>query len=82
VMPSGAKSYFLGVTRVRLAHYLAASAAGMLPGILLKVYVGSAGRGALSEGGALNWSLFAAGVAATVALAVILGRVVRKKLGV
>jgi uncharacterized membrane protein YdjX (TVP38/TMEM64 family)/membrane-associated phospholipid phosphatase len=82
VMPSGAKSYFLGVTRVRLAPYLAASAAGMLPGILLKVYVGSAGRGALSEGGALNWSLFAAGVAATVALAVILGRVVRKKLKV
>jgi uncharacterized membrane protein YdjX (TVP38/TMEM64 family) len=80
VMPSGIKSYLLGLTRLRLAEYAAGSAAGMLPGIVLKVYVGAAGRGAISEGGALNWSLFALGVAATVTLALLVGRRVRKRL--
>ena len=80
VMPSGIKSYFLGLTRVKLPHYAGASLAGMLPGLLLKVYVGAAGRGALSEGGALGWTLFGAGAAATVALTVIIGRKVRRKL--
>jgi uncharacterized membrane protein YdjX (TVP38/TMEM64 family) len=80
VMPSGLKSYFLGLTRVRLADYLTASLAGMFPAMLLKVYVGDAGRGALSEGGALNWTLFIAGVAATVGLALLLGYRARKKL--
>ena len=80
VMPSGIKSYFLGLTRVRLATYVLASIAGMAPGLLLKVWVGSAGRGALSEGGALGWTLFAAGAVATVALTFVVGRRVRKKL--
>ncbi|HEV3010377.1 MAG TPA: VTT domain-containing protein [Burkholderiales bacterium] len=80
VLPSGVKSYLLGLTRVRLADYLTASAAGMLPGILLKVYVGAAGRGAISEGGALNWGIFGAGVAATVVLTLLVGRVVRRRL--
>ena len=80
VLPSGFKSYFLGLTCVGLADYLSASAAGMLPGILLKVYIGAAGRGAISEGGALNWSIFAAGIAATVALTLIVGRKVRARL--
>jgi uncharacterized membrane protein YdjX (TVP38/TMEM64 family) len=80
VLPSGVKSYLLGLTRVPLTDYLTASAAGMLPGILLKVYVGASGRGALSEGGALNWTLFAAGVAATVILTIWLGRAVRRRL--
>jgi uncharacterized membrane protein YdjX (TVP38/TMEM64 family) len=77
LLPSGVKSYFLGLTRVRLADYASASAAGMLPGILLKVYVGAAGRDALSEGGVLNWTIFAAGIAATLVLTVLVGRKVR-----
>ena len=81
LLPSGLKSYFLGLTCVKLADYVSASAAGMLPGILLKVYVGAAGRGALTEGGALNWTIFAAGVAATVALTLIVGRRIRARLG-
>jgi uncharacterized membrane protein YdjX (TVP38/TMEM64 family)/membrane-associated phospholipid phosphatase len=80
LMPSGLKSYFLGLTRVRLAQYVGASALGMLPGIALKVYVGAAGRGALANGGVLEWSLFAAGLAATVGLAFVLGRSARKRL--
>jgi undecaprenyl-diphosphatase len=80
LMPSGLKSYFLGLTGVRLADYVGASAVGMLPGIVLKVYVGAVGRDAFSEGGALNWTLLAAGVAATAALTLLVGRELRKRL--
>lgn len=78
VMPSGLKSYFLGLTRLTLADYAAGSAAGMFPGIALKVYIGAAGRGAFSEGGALNWSLFAGGIAATICVAFLIHRRTRK----
>ena len=80
VLPSSLKSYFLGLTRVRLPDYVGASVAGMLPGVLLKVYVGSAGRNALSHGSALHWAIFAAGIVATIALTVIVGREVRSRL--
>jgi uncharacterized membrane protein YdjX (TVP38/TMEM64 family)/membrane-associated phospholipid phosphatase len=80
VMPSGLKSYFLGLTRVRLVDYFTASLAGMFPGIALKVYVGAAGRGALTEGGPLNWAILAIGVGATLTLALVLGRYARKRL--
>ena len=80
VLPSGMKSYFLGLTRARLVEYASASALAMLPGVFLKVYIGAAGRGVLSEGGALNWTLFAGGIAATVALTVLVGRRARRVL--
>jgi uncharacterized membrane protein YdjX (TVP38/TMEM64 family) len=80
VMPSGVKSYCLGLTCVDLASYAWATAVGMLPGLLLKVHIGDAGRGAFFEGGALKWALFAAGIAATLALTMIVGRKVRRKL--
>jgi undecaprenyl-diphosphatase len=80
VMPAGLKSYFLGLTGVSVADYLTASMAGMFPAMLLKVYVGDAGRSAFSEGGPLKWALFAAGLGATVALALLLGRRARNKL--
>jgi undecaprenyl-diphosphatase len=80
VMPSGLKSYFLGLTRVRLADYLTGSMAGMLPAIVLKVYIGDAGRGALMDGGPVKWTLFAAGLAATVGLGLLLAHRARRKL--
>lgn len=80
VMPSGLKSYGFGLMRVDACTYLMASLAGMLPGIVLKVYVGAAGRDALSEGGAARWSLFAAGIAATAVLAWVLRRTARRSL--
>lgn len=79
VLPSGLKSYFLGLTSVDAFNYATASALGMLPGIALKVYIGHAGRGALT-GGPLKWALLAAGIAATVAMALIVGRAVKKRL--
>lgn len=81
VLPSALKSYFLGVTKVEMAAYTAASALGMLPGLALKVYIGHAGRDALAGGGALKWTLLALGVAATLAMAFFVGREARKRLG-
>ena len=79
ILPSGLKSYFLGLTRVDAISYTTASLAGMLPGVALKVYVGHAGRGALT-GGPLKWAMLAGGIAATIAMAVVVGRAVRKRL--
>lgn len=78
VLPSGMKSYFFGLTRVRLVEYAAASLLGMLPGVALKVYVGSAGRWAVVHGGAVNWAVFGAAIGAMIALAFLLARIARK----
>ena len=80
VLPSGLKSYFLGLTRVRLADYLPASVAGMFPVLALKVYIGAAGRDAFAKGGLANWTLLAAGIAATLVLLLLLGREAKKRL--
>ena len=79
-IPCGLKSYLLGLTRVRLDHYMAATLAGVLPDLVVKVYLGAAGRGALAQGGALNWTLFALGIAAFATLSFLVGRKVRAKL--
>lgn len=78
LMPSGVKSYGLGLTRVNTIDYAAASLAGMLPGIALKVYVGAAGRGAMSEGGPLNWTLLVVGIGALLALLWLVGSRARR----
>jgi len=79
VASSGVKSYFFGLTRVDPRTYASASLVGILPGLLLDVYIGDAGRHALS-GGVLQWSLLAAGIVATIAVSVIMGRITRKRL--
>jgi uncharacterized membrane protein YdjX (TVP38/TMEM64 family) len=80
VLPSGLKSYFLGLTCVRPLAYTFATAAGMLPGLALKVYIGHAGRDLLGGGGAGKWTLLAVGLAATLAMATVVGRIARKRL--
>ena len=82
VIPCGLKSYFLGLTRVRLGDYMGATLVGVAPDLIIKVYLGAAGRGAFAQGGALNWALFAAGILALLALTFIVGRKVRAMLEV
>jgi uncharacterized membrane protein YdjX (TVP38/TMEM64 family) len=79
ILSSAMKSYLFGLTRVDLRTYATASFAGFLPGLLLRVYVGDAGRHALS-GGMLEWLLLTAGIAATLGVSAILGRVTRSRL--
>ena len=80
VLPSGAKSYFLGLTCVGPLAYAVASAVGMFPGLALKVYLGHLGRDALGTGGPLKWALLAGGLAATIAITVVVSRKVRQRL--
>jgi uncharacterized membrane protein YdjX (TVP38/TMEM64 family) len=80
VLPSSLKSYFLGLTCIEPLAYTLATLAGMLPGLLFKVYIGHAGRDALGGGGTTKWVLLACGVAATVAMAIIVGRAAKKRL--
>jgi uncharacterized membrane protein YdjX (TVP38/TMEM64 family)/membrane-associated phospholipid phosphatase len=80
VIPEGLKSYFLGLTGVRLGDYLLGTLAGIAPDVLVKVYLGAAGRGAISHGGPLDWALLGAGIVALLAFTLIVGRKVRKAL--
>ena len=81
VLPSGLKSYFLGVTCVGPVAYALGSVLGMLPGLAIKVWVGHAGRSAISSGGPLKWGLLALGLGATLAMALVVGRAARRRLG-
>lgn len=81
VLPSGLKSYFLGLTCVDALAYAAASTLAMVPGLALKAYVGAAGRDALASGGALKWAVLAAGAIATVAIGLFVGRFAKRRLG-
>jgi uncharacterized membrane protein YdjX (TVP38/TMEM64 family) len=80
VLPSAMKSYFLGLTCVDAFAYTAASALGMLPGLTLKVYLGHAGRDALSGGGPLRWGMFAVGLGAALAVSFFFSRAARRRL--
>ena len=78
----GIKNYFFGLTCVELPAYLAGTLIGMLPGLLLKVWLGAAGRGVLARGGPLQSTILAAGVLATLAASVLVTRMTRGRLKV
>lgn len=86
VMPYNLLNYALGLTRVRLVHYVLAGF-GMLPGTLLYVYSGRvAGDIATAVGGdpvvrgAGYWIVLGLGLAATVILTVWVTRMARSAL--
>ena len=80
MLPFAVKNYFLGLTRIGLAPYAAATVAGMLPGLLVKVYLGAAGGAALEPREPMQWAMLAIGLAASVALTLWLGRFARGRL--
>lgn len=88
VVPFSLLNYSLGLTRVRLRDYVAASAIGMVPGIVLYVYLGSlitsaaqlTERGAMPDGGVARQLLFWGGLVATLVVTVWITRVARRAL--
>jgi uncharacterized membrane protein YdjX (TVP38/TMEM64 family) len=80
LIPFNLQNYFYGITEITLWHYVPATLVGILPGTLLYVYLGAAGkavlghRGGAGGGGALRWSLFAAGLVATIIVTVWMTR--------
>ena len=79
-------NYAYGLTGVRLRDYFLATLVGMLPGTLMYVYIGSLAAGVAGLGGAgqartpLEWALYGLGLAATAAVAVIVGRMAKSAL--
>ena len=83
VVPFNLLNYAFGVTRVRLRDYVVASWAGMLPGTVLYVYLGSL-AGHLAVGGGAGrtrspaeWTFYAVGSWPRVAVTVYVTRVAR-----
>jgi uncharacterized membrane protein YdjX (TVP38/TMEM64 family) len=81
VFPFNLLNYAYGLTRVTLRDYFFASWAGMIPGTILYVYIGSlSGDLARAAGGSAHrtpagWALTAVGFVATVAVAVYATRI-------
>src|SRR5262249_54509821 len=83
LVPFNLQNYFLGATEIGFFPYLAATFFGIMPGSAAYVYLGILGRAAAAGeqgGGGLKIGLLAAGLAATIALIVIVGRKARMKL--
>jgi uncharacterized membrane protein YdjX (TVP38/TMEM64 family) len=82
LVPFSLSNYLYGLTAVRFWPYVAASGVAMLPGTLLYVSIGAAGRAVAGKGGRdpLEWALLAAGLLATAAATVLVGRAARREL--
>ena len=80
VLPFTVKNYFLGLTKIGLGPYALATAAGVLPGLLVKVYLGAVGRAVVGMRDPLQWVMLAIGLAASVALTLWLGHFARGRL--
>lgn len=86
IFPFSLLNYALGLTRVRLAHYVLGSF-GMLPGTLLYVYSGklagdvaAAAAGADVARGAGYWTVIGLGFVATLVVTVVVTRIARRAL--
>jgi uncharacterized membrane protein YdjX (TVP38/TMEM64 family) len=86
LVPFNVLNYALSLSNVRLSTYVAASALGMLPATALYVYLGSLAptaaqlSAAAQGGGSTRVFLYAAGLAATVAVVFIATRAARRAL--
>ena len=85
LVPFNLQNYLFGLTDVRFWHYAWATFFGIMPGTLMYVYFGAAGRAALNEAAgegnsALRWTFFAVGLVATIIVTVIVTRKARAKL--
>ena len=87
LIPFNLSNYFYGLTAVKFWSYVLASWIGMLPGTLLYVYLGAAGKASLSGAagqatGRSPWEyvLFGVGLIATVIVTVWVTRIARSEL--
>jgi uncharacterized membrane protein YdjX (TVP38/TMEM64 family) len=79
LVPFNLQNYLFGATGIPFPHFVAATFFGIIPGTALYTYFGVLGAAA-GETGRVKWVFFAAGLAATVAVAVLIARKARQKL--
>jgi len=86
LLPFNLLNYAFGLTDVRFRDYALASWIGMMPGALMYVYLGALAGDLAGLGGAgaqrspAEWALFGLGLAATVAVALLVARLAREEL--
>jgi uncharacterized membrane protein YdjX (TVP38/TMEM64 family) len=88
VIPFNLSNYFYGLTAVRFWPYVLASWVGMMPATFLYVYIGTAGKAAVSAAagrevmkhGWQYWMLLSVGLAATVIVTIWVTRIGRDAL--
>lgn len=80
VFPFTLLNYAFGLTRVNFLHYVLASWAGMLPGTLLYVYLGSLARAGVKGGEKtpLEWTLYGIGLLATLGVTIYITKMAKK----
>ena len=77
LVPFNLQNYFFGVTPIGFWPYLLATFVGIAPGAVLYVYLGIIARTSGGDAGPFKWALVAAGLVATAAVAVLVGRKAR-----
>ena len=88
VIPFNLSNYFYGLTGVRFWRYVLASWIGMMPGTFLYVYIGTAGKAAVSAAaggeamkhGLQYWTFLGVGLAATIAVTIWITKIARDAL--
>src|SRR6266487_3537163 len=85
LIPFNLSNYFYGLTGVKFWPYVLASWIGMMPGTLLYVYIGTAGKAAVSAAaggeamkhGWQQWALVSVGLAAAVIVTIWVTKIAR-----
>jgi uncharacterized membrane protein YdjX (TVP38/TMEM64 family) len=88
VIPFNLSNYFYGLTAVKFWPYVLASWIGMMPGTLLYVYIGTAGKAAVAAAaggetithGWQYWTFFGIGFAATIIVTIWVTKIARNAL--
>ena len=88
VIPFNLSNYLYGLTGVRFWPYVLASWIGMMPGTLLYVYIGTAGKAAVSavaggeavKHGWQYWTFMSVGLAATIVVTIWVTKIARDAL--
>ena len=87
VIPFNLSNYFYGLTAVKFWPYVLASWIGMMPGTFLYVYIGTAGKAAVSAAGGeavkqgwQYWTFMSIGLVATIVVTIWVTKIARDSL--
>jgi uncharacterized membrane protein YdjX (TVP38/TMEM64 family) len=83
IMPFNLQNYFFGLTEIQFWHYVAATLVGIIPGVLLYLYLGAIGAATLGGGaefGPLQWGFFGLGLVVTILAVALVTKKAKAKL--